>query len=89
MKLAWQVNPIIEWLKRWLDIDEHPIKALGIVGASVACLGYWIVGLPLVSLVRHRPEEMGLHPDGMPMPVPPTTPTTQGSQEPLEVEETK
>jgi sugar phosphate permease len=54
--------------------------------ALIAGLGYWIVGLPLVSLVRHRPEQMGLHPDGIPLPVPSTTPTTQGSQEPLEVE---
>ena len=45
VKLASRVSPIIDWLKRWLDIDEHPFKALGMVAAIVACLGYWIVAI--------------------------------------------
>ena len=54
--------------------------------AIIAGLGYWFIGLPLVSLVHHRPEQLGLHPDGMPMPTTPTTSATPGRQEPLEVE---
>ena len=52
--------------------------------AVIAGLGYWFIGLPLVSLIHHRPEQLGLHPDGMPMPA--TASTTTEGQEPLVVE---
>lgn len=52
----------------------------------IAALAFWIIGLPLVSLVYHRPEERGLHPDGIPMPVAANAQGTPGSREPLEVE---
>lgn len=33
-------------------------------GAVMAGLLIWSIGLPLALLMRHRPEDMGLHPDG-------------------------
>lgn len=37
-------------------------------GAIVAGLAIWLVGFPLAWLVRHRPSDMGLFPDGDPPP---------------------
>jgi sugar phosphate permease len=54
--------------------------------AVIAGLAYWFIGLPLVSLVHHRPEQRGLHPDGSPLPVIANVPASPGSREPLEVE---
>jgi sugar phosphate permease len=54
--------------------------------AVVAALAYWLIGLPLVSLVHHRPEELGLNPDGVPTQVVANTTATPGKQEPLEIE---
>ncbi|MFH1560455.1 MAG: MFS transporter [Chloroflexota bacterium] len=54
--------------------------------AVIAALAFWFIGLPLVSLVHHRPEQRGLHPDGIPLPVIADVPATPGSREPLEVE---
>jgi sugar phosphate permease len=54
--------------------------------AVIAGLAYWFIGLPLVSLVHHRPEQRGLHPDGIPVEVAADTPATARSAEPLEVE---
>lgn len=33
-------------------------------GAVVAGLLFWVIGLPLAFVIRHRPEDMGLLPDG-------------------------
>lgn len=54
--------------------------------AVVAALAYWLIGLPLVSLVHHRPEQRGLNPDGVPTPVVANATATPGEQEPLEIE---
>ena len=35
--------------------------------AIVAALCYFFIGIPLVSLVYHKPEDLGLHPDGIPL----------------------
>ena len=40
--------------------------------AVIAGLAFWIVGFPVALLVRHRPEQMGLLPDGV-------SPTEQGN----------
>ena len=55
----------------------------------IACLAYWIICIPLVSLVYHRPEQRGLHPDGIPLPVVNRSrETSEGNEpsEPLEIE---
>jgi MFS family permease len=68
---------IVAWLT-----ETYGWRTTALIGA----LAYWVIGLPLVSLVYHRPEQRGLHPDGMPVPVIANAPATPGSQEPLEVE---
>ena len=54
--------------------------------AVMAALAYWLVGIPLVSLVHHRPEQLGMHPDGEPLPVEAPSRDRSGSREPLEIE---
>jgi len=54
--------------------------------AIIAALAYWSIGLPLVSLVHHRPEQRGLHPDGIPLPTIANASTTPEAREPLEME---
>ena len=54
--------------------------------AVMAGLAYWLVGIPLVSLVHHRPEQVGMHPDGEPLPVEAPSRDRSGSYEPLEIE---
>jgi sugar phosphate permease len=54
--------------------------------AMIGGLAHWFIGFPLVSLVHHTPEQRGLHPDGIPMPVLDDAPATPGSLEPLEME---
>lgn len=54
--------------------------------AVMAGLAYWLVGIPLVSLVHHRPEQVGMHPDGEPLPVETPSRDRSGSHEPLEIE---
>ncbi|MDP6101999.1 MAG: MFS transporter, partial [Dehalococcoidia bacterium] len=54
--------------------------------AIVAGLAYWFIGLPLVSLVHHRPEQRGLHPDGISMPAVANDSISPESQGQLEVE---
>ncbi|MDE2860800.1 MAG: MFS transporter [Chloroflexota bacterium] len=54
--------------------------------AVMAGLAYWLVGIPLVSLVHHRPEQVGMHPDGEPLPVEAPSRDRSGSHEPLEIE---
>ncbi len=34
------------------------------VGAILAGIALWSIGLPLAAIIRHKPEEMGLLPDG-------------------------
>ena len=55
--------------------------------ALAVAVGLWIIGLPLAQFVRHRPEEMGLRPDGDPPETTPirtmrTTPATPGRPAP-------
>ena len=54
--------------------------------AVMAALAYWAVGIPLVSLVHHRPEQVGMHPDGEPLPAETTRRDRSGNLEPLEIE---
>ena len=51
--------------------------------AIVAALCYFFVGLPLVSLVYHKPEDLGLYPDGIPVE---ESVSANSVDEPLEVE---
>jgi len=51
--------------------------------AIVAALCYFFIGLPLVSLVYHKPEDLGLYPDGIPVE---ESLNANSVDEPLEVE---
>lgn len=49
------------WALSWL------VETLGWrTSAVIGGLLFWVVGFPLAWLVRHRPEQMGLSPDGTP-----------------------
>ena len=54
--------------------------------AIIAALCYFFIGLPLVSIVHHRPEDRGLHPDGIPLTQDDNTTRTNKRNEPLEIE---
>jgi len=51
--------------------------------AIVAALCYFFIAIPLVSLVYHKPEDLGLHPDGIPVE---QSLSTNSADEPLELE---
>jgi len=51
--------------------------------AIVAALCYFFIAIPLVSLVYHKPEDLGLHPDGIPVE---ESSSTNRADEPLELE---
>ncbi len=66
--------PILGWL-----ITEHGWR----MAAVVVGIAFWAVGLPASRLMRHRPEDQGLLPDGDPArPVSPQ-PDVGASPEPL------
>ena len=54
-----------------------------ITSAIVAALCYFFIAIPLVSLVYHKPEDLGLHPDGIPVE---QSLSTNSADEPLELE---
>ncbi len=57
------MSPLLAWSMQHLGWRET---------AMVAGTLAWLVGLPLAGLTRHRPAELGLHPDGIaPTPRPP------------------
>lgn len=64
--------PVIVWL-----IDDFGWRtAVIILGA-----GTWIIGIPLVLVIRNTPEECGLHPDGKESPPQPAArPASAGAQ---------
>ena len=51
--------------------------------AIVAALCYFFIAIPLVSLVYHKPEDLCLHPDGIPVE---QSLSTNSADEPLELE---
>lgn len=53
--------PVVVWL-----IDSYGWRTAMIAQG----VGMWVLGLPLARVIRDRPEEMGLVPDGSPAPVP-------------------
>lgn len=54
--------------------------------AIIAAFCYFLIGLPLVSIVHHRPEDRGLHPDGIPLTQNDNATLTNNRNEPLEIE---
>ena len=54
--------------------------------AIIAALCYFLIGLPLVSIVHHRPEDRGLHPDGIPLTQDDNPTLTNNRSGPLEIE---
>jgi len=56
--------PVLVWL-----IDSYGWRSALIIQG----VGMWVVGIPLALLIRNRPEEMGLVPDGAPLVKPATT----------------
>lgn len=53
--------PVLVWL-----IDSYGWRSALIIQG----MGMWVLGIPLALLIRNRPEEMGLLPDGAPPPNP-------------------
>ncbi len=58
---GFSIGGSLGWALAWL-IETFGWRTSAVIGG----LSFWIIGFPMAWVVRHRPEQMGLLPDGVP-----------------------